>query len=215
MGNKEDISMMLAREAMAPYDVIKVWESWGIPYVSRLSFIDVSSAKPRRLQHRAEAVPPHPSVVKLDGQGSVLTSLALALKQRLPGAAPAPVWDKEAAREAEARRGEERAHYEEERQRREQRLAQGSGNGDLRIWDLVRAEEAGIDTGRRRIKEDGSLKIRPGKVGPPLAPRSAFASSAARMAELPPEVQQILSESPVRGEFAPSGTRLQPAQPPP
>eukprot|EP00811_Abedinium_folium_P036908 NODE_9573_length_1413_cov_17.197512.p1 GENE.NODE_9573_length_1413_cov_17.197512~~NODE_9573_length_1413_cov_17.197512.p1 ORF type:complete len:371 (-),score=95.99 NODE_9573_length_1413_cov_17.197512:128-1240(-) len=216
--NKEEVSMNLDREDMTPYDIIKVWESWSLPYVSRVSFIDVTGGRPHKLQHRTAAVPLHPSVVKLEGNGSILTALALALKQRLPGAAPVPVWDEEAARRAEVIRIEERTRYEEERRHREHRLIQGSGGGEAnypRIWDMVRAEEAGIDTGRRCNTQQSPLRINPGKVGPPMAPRNRPGSAAARMAELPPEVQSILSESNVRGEFVPAGARHQSAQPRP
>mmetsp|Transcript_3722 Transcript_3722/g.6704 ORF Transcript_3722/g.6704 Transcript_3722/m.6704 type:complete len:198 (+) Transcript_3722:55-648(+) len=86
--NGNAYSMRCPNVDMTPHAVAKKWEQdWGVTYASRLRFVGIADSGPRTLNAREDVLPFAPAVVKLEGPGSVLTAVAVALRQR--GGGPA------------------------------------------------------------------------------------------------------------------------------
>eukprot|EP00439_Symbiodinium_sp_Y106_P073123 s549_g13.t1 len=80
-------SMRCPNVNLTPQTVMQKWErDLGVTYATRIRFLAPSEQGYRTLNARADALPFVPAVVKLEGPGSVLTALAVALKRRNSGA---------------------------------------------------------------------------------------------------------------------------------
>mmetsp|Transcript_35000 Transcript_35000/g.63062 ORF Transcript_35000/g.63062 Transcript_35000/m.63062 type:complete len:214 (-) Transcript_35000:68-709(-) len=80
---EEILPMRLPRSGATPHLASTLWENdWGVRYAGRIRFIAPPGSVSRYLNPRADALPSVPAVVRLEGPGSVLTALALALKRR-------------------------------------------------------------------------------------------------------------------------------------
>lgn len=67
--------------AITVEEVLKTFESWGVPYVNRIRFL---AADGRTSCAKAEALPVAPAIVRLEGPGSVLTAVKVSLSKRNP-----------------------------------------------------------------------------------------------------------------------------------
>jgi len=93
----ELFTMPLSRSGMTPREITDIWEKdWGVLYASRLRFEAPPDAPIKWLNHHSHAVPSAPAVVRLDGMGSILQAVALALRQH-GGAAATAAQDVEAS----------------------------------------------------------------------------------------------------------------------
>merc|ERR1712187_991268 len=80
---KEELPMLLEREAMTPYEVAQIWEKkWGVDYATRLHFIEGEGPNERLMDRNVDILPLSPEKVKLHIKSpGILFSLAAALKQ--------------------------------------------------------------------------------------------------------------------------------------
>merc|ERR1712032_628683 len=79
----EVLPMRLEREGMTPHEIAAIWEEWGCKFASRIRFAaQPGSSGGKWLNAREDAVPTSPAVVRLEGAGALLDSLAAALQQR-------------------------------------------------------------------------------------------------------------------------------------
>jgi len=75
--------MALDRNEITPAELTTIWEEdWGVQYASRIKFIAEGTS--RKLNPQSSFVPLYPVVVQLECLGSVLASVATALKTRTP-----------------------------------------------------------------------------------------------------------------------------------
>eukprot|EP00930_Biecheleria_cincta_P089543 TRINITY_DN78876_c0_g1_i1.p1 TRINITY_DN78876_c0_g1~~TRINITY_DN78876_c0_g1_i1.p1 ORF type:complete len:212 (-),score=53.34 TRINITY_DN78876_c0_g1_i1:57-692(-) len=91
IGNEELFMRLPDCKGATAQDVIQIWErEWGVTYANRLRFLAVAPGSGngfRSLNPRQDTLPP---MVKLEGPGSVLTAVAVGLRQRRGGPTPAP-----------------------------------------------------------------------------------------------------------------------------
>eukprot|EP00416_Gambierdiscus_australes_P019533 CAMPEP_0171065668 /NCGR_PEP_ID=MMETSP0766_2-20121228/6974_1 /TAXON_ID=439317 /ORGANISM="Gambierdiscus australes, Strain CAWD 149" /LENGTH=390 /DNA_ID=CAMNT_0011521785 /DNA_START=125 /DNA_END=1298 /DNA_ORIENTATION=- len=77
------LPMRLPSESVLPQEVARIWEEeWGVPYAGTLRFRAPRGSSRRWLNPREDLLPCSPAVVGVEGKGSVLCALALALRQR-------------------------------------------------------------------------------------------------------------------------------------
>eukprot|EP00747_Dinoflagellata_sp_TGD_P080972 gnl/TRDRNA2_/TRDRNA2_161107_c0_seq1.p1 gnl/TRDRNA2_/TRDRNA2_161107_c0~~gnl/TRDRNA2_/TRDRNA2_161107_c0_seq1.p1 ORF type:complete len:417 (-),score=114.58 gnl/TRDRNA2_/TRDRNA2_161107_c0_seq1:105-1355(-) len=88
---EETFRMCLQKEGLTVQEVLTIWEKeWAIRYASKVKFEAASAEdpdvwppkRPTRWLARSDIVPSHPAVIRIEGQGSILSALATALKQR-------------------------------------------------------------------------------------------------------------------------------------
>lgn len=85
IGNEELVMQLPRCKGVTAQDLTAVWETeWGVCYANRLRFLVGTGNKFRSLNPRQDTLPP---AVKLEGPGSVLTAVAIGLRQR--GGGPA------------------------------------------------------------------------------------------------------------------------------
>eukprot|EP00421_Protoceratium_reticulatum_P026057 CAMPEP_0168459258 /NCGR_PEP_ID=MMETSP0228-20121227/52816_1 /TAXON_ID=133427 /ORGANISM="Protoceratium reticulatum, Strain CCCM 535 (=CCMP 1889)" /LENGTH=99 /DNA_ID=CAMNT_0008474415 /DNA_START=17 /DNA_END=313 /DNA_ORIENTATION=+ len=70
---------------MTPRDVARLWEDdWGIRYAGRIKFKAPEGSAHKWLNHGVDFIPAAPAEVRLEGLGSVLSALRLALEREDP-----------------------------------------------------------------------------------------------------------------------------------
>jgi len=78
----EVLPMHLPREGLTPLDLCKIWEEeWGVHYASSRIKFEVGDGSQSKWMNKLEDVIEFGSEIRLDGNGSVLQSLTLALTQ--------------------------------------------------------------------------------------------------------------------------------------
>lgn len=79
----EHFTMHLPDSCIAPQDVVRVWEKeWGIAHAGRLRFAAPHGSDQKWLQ-RDDVLPAFPTVIRLEGLGTITSAVAIALRQRL------------------------------------------------------------------------------------------------------------------------------------
>jgi len=77
------LPMHLERQKLTPLEVTKIWEEeWGIAHATRVRFEAPDGSPTKWLNAREDFLPSPPVVIRLDGKGSILQAIGVALKQR-------------------------------------------------------------------------------------------------------------------------------------
>eukprot|EP00933_Yihiella_yeosuensis_P030076 TRINITY_DN23755_c0_g1_i2.p1 TRINITY_DN23755_c0_g1~~TRINITY_DN23755_c0_g1_i2.p1 ORF type:complete len:172 (+),score=43.90 TRINITY_DN23755_c0_g1_i2:52-567(+) len=111
----EVLSMELPNDSVTPHMICNIWENdWSIRYASRIRFAysKTSESSSRFLNPRSDVLPSMPAVIRLEGPGSVLTSLQMELRRRGGVAAPAQLPMPDAKKKAAGLGPKQRAMFQ-------------------------------------------------------------------------------------------------------
>jgi len=138
------LRMFVRRHGMLPEEITTIWEKeWGVTYARRIRFLNPPDSELKYMNPRADPLPSHPEVVRLEAVPSVLTSLMGQIRLHDPllqaaGEEAQPVEEAEEAVEPLEPEEREELYKEVQRQDLAKVLAQERQRSAHRSRDLVR-----------------------------------------------------------------------------